>query len=174
MKIPPGVTIRAARPADEPFIYSTWIKHYGASVVAKLVRPKARYAREQHDLVERLLSEAAVLVAADVEDDGHIFGWACGEKGTLHYAYVKAGARREGLGRLLIARVVGSEDRRARFLFSHMPPGVERLMRKYPGAVYSPYLRRSDGEDRRVDGREANPAGDGNRPPARAVLVGGE
>lgn len=54
-------------------------------------------------LVRRLLERAPVLVAADEDDPGAIWGWAATHGSTVLYIFVRQEFRHRGIARMLLA-----------------------------------------------------------------------
>ena len=119
--------------ADAPMVVSTWINGYRTHGVAAHVRAD-EYHRGQRRVIELLLDVSRVVVAADPEDDDVIYGWACGDRSALHWAYVKPDLRCHGIGHELVARL-GLAGQVLHV--THWTPEVRTLA---PTVVYDPYL----------------------------------
>lgn len=151
----PMYSIRPATAEDFGMIVSSWVKNYGRSKTATAL-DQAVYFREQTRLVDALIRRCTTIIAADVADSSHIYGWACGElqdgeghsvsqtnvEVVLHYVYVKRTFRRFGIGKALV-------DRFCPDYFTHIPrvgagadefADVKTLVAKLaPRAVFNPY-----------------------------------
>ncbi len=104
-------TIRPAHLGDRGFIIDSWLTGYHESPQGKLI-PDAMYwsAFGQKGLVEALVDLSPPTVACLPERPEFIYGWACAGQRTLHYLYVRADFRRQGIGAALY-QAVGSPQR---------------------------------------------------------------
>ena len=130
----------------EGLIYNSWIRSFRCAASVRDV-PHTPYLKGQHKLISQLLenSTCRVLLAVDVEDEGHILGWMCFEEyegvGVIHYVYVKSTFRRFGIGTRLVGEVEGE------VYYTHKNSRGDKLMSKC-NASYNPYLaQRRDDED---------------------------
>lgn len=106
MTIPFPVMFRPHRTDDLGFLYSSWMKslHQGSPVMRRI--RWGEFKDVQREIIAKTLDRAAVVVAADPDEDRTIYGWACArggeEHGSLIYAYVTHTRRRFGVGRSLV------------------------------------------------------------------------
>lgn len=100
----PPLTLRLATPSDLRFVKHSWFQSYRKGGRA----PDVAFPVLQAGLgalIDRLVSEASVFVAAATEVPDEICGWSCRRTGTLHYVYVKQAYRHLGIGRQLCAEI---------------------------------------------------------------------
>lgn len=109
-----SVELRAGIPADHRRVYGDWLNSYASSAWAKTLTPREQWERGtaaraywdgHHDLIERLLERAELVVAHWPEDVGAIVGWTLFDRTMriLHYVQVKQAFRRSGVARRLLA-----------------------------------------------------------------------
>ncbi len=119
----PGIVIRSAVEADLPFILNSWVESYrdpanGADEIKRIRTGALKHGHRR--LAARLLGdeETTTSVACKEGDENVIIGWACwrtvvgqneiGPPGDmailnfLHYVYVKADFRKNGIARLML------------------------------------------------------------------------
>lgn len=131
-----AIALREAEPDDASYVIQTWVRSY---------RPNSRIASEIYDkghdnLVRNILRTTRVVVACNPDAETAILGWACGQPGLLHYAYVPAALRHKGLARELIREAIGGYP--ARIEVSHrLPPGkfTPAKERGFPRFIFNPY-----------------------------------
>lgn len=93
-----------------PLIYDNWTKSYKKSLWAGTVR-NDMWESVQRATIQGLLARGAdVRVALAPRVEGvftgrRVMGWACFEPGVLHFLYVKADYRGQGIGRALLDHV---------------------------------------------------------------------
>jgi hypothetical protein len=151
----PHTDVAILRPgveADHSFVYASWLRNYRNAWPVRGMAPELYY-HEQKRVVERLLREARLTIAADPADGSHIFGWLVGEvipaspsAAIIHYMFVKGVMRQFGIGRKLVEDLAAGSDE---LLFSHAPPAppeskdgsepVQAFFRIAPKALYNPY-----------------------------------
>jgi len=61
-------------------------------------------------LIRRFLERGAVLVAADEDEPGAIWGWSATTANTVLYTYVRHEFRQQGVGSLLLAPFLKRRD----------------------------------------------------------------
>lgn len=120
--------LRPMQPDDRAFVGSTWGKSYER--FAPVCR--AVYLAEHRRVIDRCLDDAATMVLAPEARPTTLFGWACGERGVLHWAYVVPELRKNGAAKLLVCAVTGTSHAGA-LTISHRPPKGCR-------AVWNPYV----------------------------------
>lgn len=98
------VLLRAARPEDAPFIFSSWLASFESQ---NKDQPKKTIQRFHRRVITRLLENSITMVAALDTDPNEIIGWACGERASkfliMHYVYTKEIFRRLGVQNTLMA-----------------------------------------------------------------------
>jgi len=136
------VQFRPAAPADEAFIFSTWLKSYKhSSRFAQPITPKIFFARH-HKIVERILAmpQTQVIVCASKEDQNTILGYlafTAGPRPIVHFCYVKVPFRKMGIAKGLFDDAnIALENA----VYTHRMEDLDWVERKYPGLEYDPYL----------------------------------
>lgn len=95
--------VRELRQADEPFIFSSWLKSYRKHP-SVITQPNNKYFKNYHTVIEFFLQTGKVLVCCSSEDENEILGWACLKDSKPVYVYVKQALRRLGVGSLLVGK----------------------------------------------------------------------
>ena len=93
--------VEPATDGDLNFIRSTWIRTYSDSLWARVVAPS--FLVGHIGLRDDLLDRAPPIVARLEIEPTSICGWACFERGTIHYVFVRPRGRREGVAKLRLA-----------------------------------------------------------------------
>jgi GNAT superfamily N-acetyltransferase len=105
-------SVRPATDRDLPFIYDAWKRSYRAAIAHTL---RGRRAQAFLNLIQRridtmmTLPDAAVVVAVHADDENALIGFAAGSLDVLHYVYVKAPYRRQGVAMELIRTIYGQD-----------------------------------------------------------------
>lgn len=142
--------VRAVEPGDVGFVVSSWLESFHKGSRIGRMQRFALYRLPMRRLIHRLLERSTVLVAVDVLDRTHIFGWVCAERLTapssiaLHYLYVRETRRKVGLGRELVELVRTQLDGQI-VAFTHATDlGVDVASRWWqqgaPEADFNPFL----------------------------------
>lgn len=134
------IAIRIMEPGDKNFILSTWLRSYKhSSSFAKRITNSIYYFFH-HNIVTNILErpDTKVTVACNPQDPNVIYAYLVQggfeDQVVVHYIYVKAPFRGLGIaGRL-------AEEIPAKFVFSHWTFSCDRIVDKYPGACFVPYL----------------------------------
>lgn len=116
--------VRALRPEDLQFIYSTWLRglYYGNSYYKRI---KKDVYFSKYKLVLRTLLEQrplAVKVMCLNTDEDTILGYSVSEGDTLHWVYVKEAWRKMGVGKRLVGDNITA--------YSHFTNMVKNLLPK--------------------------------------------
>lgn len=82
-------------------VRSSWFRNYWKNWGHKKVDWEV-YKEGQTRRIERMLLTNPVVVAFFDEVPDEILGWACLDGTTLHYVYVKAPYRKQGIGSKLV------------------------------------------------------------------------
>lgn len=102
-----GVIVRPMLPSDRAYVTNSWIKSYR---IPSMI-PTTVYRAHYPGIVETCIDCAETLVIAHEQTPTLIVAWACGQSDmrvpTLHYAYVRDGARRLGLAHRLVSDLFG-------------------------------------------------------------------
>jgi GNAT superfamily N-acetyltransferase len=93
---------------DEGFVYDTWIKSYAdACSTGHPLRRNPAYCSNMRARIRMVLArESRCLVAAWADDPTVFLAWGCAEDDVIHFVYVKKPYRRQGIGRLLVSKLV--------------------------------------------------------------------
>lgn len=135
-----SVTLRPVAPADEPLVFSSWLRSYRTAPAVAQVRGPVYFANQRR-VIERILLRAQVLVACSPSEPTDVFGYAVCERTAsglvVHWLYVKHPFRRLGVaGRLLSAAGAGDV---ATIQHTHETDAGKRLAKRL-GSVLNPYL----------------------------------
>jgi GNAT superfamily N-acetyltransferase len=148
------VTLRPARSAELALISDSWVRSFAPEVrKGPLCDPYMSIGTPRRDtkiapnlwwevhrqLVARLLEKAAVLVAVHPDHPTAVLGWIAFEAGlgaaeeptlTLHFAWVRRDARREGIGSWLLETALKTvpDDVAPRIRLTHSTPDGEQLL----------------------------------------------
>ncbi len=161
---PQAHRIRSAEPDDIPFIVLTWLQSFWQeSVWANRVTWQVYKGTEgkpgHEEIITRLLSQSAVLVACNPEIESEIAGYFVYEPDPLiaHWAYVKPAFRRLGIARALLKASALPQDLRG-VRITHatrswctvkplrdsvgnvIKPAKIGIEERFKGAVHDPYL----------------------------------
>lgn len=80
------LVLRAMRPDDVAFVVDTWVR----SLPPRHWMPEGEYRTNMRRSVTRALeSSRRVIVLASSEHESTIMGWAVGDDGVVHHAYVR-------------------------------------------------------------------------------------
>ena len=100
--MPADVLIRPAQLVDLPFVQATWKRSARREFPAVRTSDFYRvYGAHVDDLIQRW----PVQVACNRDAHEHLYGWACGGDGTLHFVYVKRPLRGFGIGSALLEAI---------------------------------------------------------------------
>jgi len=100
------LVFRDMREGDLPFIVSTWVR--------SLMAPACWQSRDAYLTNMRksaqvtLKRSARVVVLASSDHDATIVGWACGDDGVVHHAYVRPEIHTKGAGRAWVDALLAS------------------------------------------------------------------
>lgn len=81
-------------PADRPFVATSWVQNYRKHAG---LAPQV-YAQGAVPLIDMLLHRCPTVVAYFDDTPDEILGWATTDGDVLHYVYVKAAYRHQGIG----------------------------------------------------------------------------
>lgn len=102
------ITIRPMQPGDRRFIESSFFESYLKTLRLSTL-PFEVFKHGMNVRIERLLNESTTLVAVATAHPDEILGYCIckpskdGNEGAIHYLYVKAPFRRQGIGTSLLA-----------------------------------------------------------------------
>lgn len=112
------VNVRLARSNETGFVISHWLRSLEKRTRAEEI--EAGFWEAHREIIAHLVCrpECRTVVAADVEDDGVLYGFAVGEerdkprphpgRTVLHFAFVKRAYRRHGIARAMVETLFGS------------------------------------------------------------------
>ena len=128
---------------DLSFIKSSFLHSFRNSGGSKLMSNKL-YFSTYSPRFEALLSAPGVItvVAVNPNDTSHIYGWSCWEKlggaQILHYVYVKRPYWGFGIATEMLSS--SGFELSEPFFYTLAAKPVNSLRRRFPGAVYNPWL----------------------------------
>jgi hypothetical protein len=125
-----GIFIRSMEESDVNFIFSSWLKSYRNT--QKYV-DSTIYFEGQHKLIEHILGNSDVYIAALDEDPDTIIGYAVVSGETLHWCYIKSTYRNLGFARIILDVAFKGEEPK---FYSHFMPSVYFLCKN---AKFNPY-----------------------------------
>ena len=124
-----AIELRAGKALDVGHILTSWVRSNAKTAWAK--EAGRCYSTEHWRAAKSILERGAVVLVAHLADDPDaIIGWAVFEPGVLHYVYVRAGLRKQGIARRLLSEWGGS-------IFTHKPTVPLRLPEHWQ---FNPYL----------------------------------
>jgi GNAT superfamily N-acetyltransferase len=143
------MSLRPMQAQDIPFITNSWLKSYDESPFRFDVSETEYYALH-HAVLEQIFKRAQVIVAVDTrppalrKQRGDIMGYLCADAESppyvLHFIYVKADHRREGVARALVDAWLG-DDATAPVYYSHRTNAGEACAAHlFTVAEHNPYL----------------------------------
>lgn len=134
----PVFRLRGVEPADLKFIRSSWLESYAESSLAHTLVPPL-YRLRWGAIIDALIERSQIVVACDAESPGVVWGWLCWESLALdpprirhpavaHYAYVKDGARKQGVLRALTTHLRLTAN--GGFYYSHSTASLKTILHK--------------------------------------------
>lgn len=132
-----ALDFRALSPADESFIFNSWLRAHRENGDWPGRLPSHRYYDEHKLVIRRLLTAARVLVASPLERAGQVLGYVVADD-VLHWICVKAPFQGQGLAAMLLAEV-GLLPRVGEIECSHWTRTAERLRTRWR-LRYNPFL----------------------------------
>ena len=138
------IAIRAARPEDKNFIFKTALLTLRNSSHLSWYIGNPDFFAGEGPLLERLLRKSRVIIAAPQDDEGLIAGFLVAEPEIAHFLYVKAGLRRQGVARALLA--AAELDPARGFVATAATYDLAKgwIGKKYPSIRFNPYPRWSE------------------------------
>jgi ribosomal protein S18 acetylase RimI-like enzyme len=134
------ILLRPANKDDIGFIFNSWLKSYKSSKFTEQI-PNEIYYAEHHKIIENLLQQYNVIIAANQEDPNQLYGFICAGLTdgifTLHYLYVKHTFRRMGIANSLLNAFEHNSDYAA--IYTHKTRSATSLAEKY-NFIYHPYV----------------------------------
>lgn len=134
------VKFRKMNESDISFIFNSWLKCHRHSKYTRGIASPIYYSG-QHRLIERAITDGETYIACAIDDDSHIYGYACASRVTgqlaVHYIYVKSTYRNLGIGKELLNQY--KHDLSTGSCHTHASELTEILAPKF-NMVYHPYL----------------------------------
>lgn len=91
------LAFRDMREGDLPFVVSTWVR---SLAVPACWRTRDEYLSNMRRSAQMTLRRSArVVVMVSSDHDSTIVGWACGDDGVVHHAYVRPEFHTKSAGR---------------------------------------------------------------------------
>jgi ribosomal protein S18 acetylase RimI-like enzyme len=134
--------LRPAQNSDASFIFNSWLRSHETSPFARFI-PKKVYYEFQKDIVQKILDQSLVLIAAANDDSDHILGYLVysitDEKLYVHYSYVKQVYRQMGIATSMFKRLFDGLGDDQIAIATHATTYYPYLSRKFK-MIYNPYL----------------------------------
>lgn len=100
------LVFRDMRDGDLPFIVSTWVRSLATPAFAQ---SRDVYLTNMRKSAQMTLKRSArVVVLASSDYDETIVGWACGDDGVVHHAYVRPEIHTKSAGRAWVDALIAS------------------------------------------------------------------
>ncbi len=135
---------RSYKQEDLNFIQSSWGHSYYSGAGYKQFLAPEEFHYHHRPIREKILKSpnVAIIVCAAEFDPETILGWICVEQPRktnamiLHYIYVKAAFKHEGIAKELIKRAIN----RDLVFMTHMTEKAARIIRKRPATYENYYM----------------------------------
>ena len=118
------ITFDTPRADEFPLIFDSWVQSFRKSPWAGCV-PNHLWDITQRATISGIIDRGArvlVVLAPNVPgvfEGRRVMGYSVSEPGVLHWLYVKAPFRRQGIGRALLAETVRGWPERRPWLYTH-------------------------------------------------------
>jgi len=135
------VKTRLMAPADEGFVYSSWLKSYRNSPMASNLNNDVYYDNHKK-IVQNTLENAVTMILCASDDEDHILGFICFEATNLniiHYIYIKYSYRKMGLTKFLLDTLSDISD--STTIITHFNNNLKSKSNEL-GLIYNPYILR--------------------------------
>jgi predicted GNAT family acetyltransferase len=138
------IAIREYQPADESFVFSSWLNSYQKNSPATEAISKYVFFKFHHPILTRILKrETTEVTIACLKDDPEVvIGYLAIEKletppAIIHFCYVKSAFRRMGIARKLME---SSDLNPNECHYTHHTHPVDWwISRMFPKLSYNPY-----------------------------------
>lgn len=134
MKESPWI-IREAKELDIPFIYATWLNSYRGDSKIGGDCAKSIYANNYTRIIDRILSQSTIQIAALPKDEYVILGYSVHDHEALHYVFVKEGWSKMGIAKSLIRPHLLDLK-----FYTHRTGAIGRALELKTELVYNPFL----------------------------------
>lgn len=125
--------IRDIKPEDVNFVLATFLRglYYGDSWFSKI--PKQVFMDNYKNVAESLVQKATVKVACLKDDPDVIIGYSIlsNDYQTIHYVYVKAAWRKQGIARSILPQYPTT--------VTHLTELGHQLITKFNGVIFNPF-----------------------------------
>ena len=133
------IKFRPIKDSDKSFIYSSWLKSYRESDLAKHMVNSIYY--DYHaKVIEAAMASSTIIIACNDQDEDQLYGYIVFQQiddvALVHYTYVKFPYRKFGIGRQLFE--FAQPDTEQFTVVTHIPRNFEGLSKKL-NLVYNPY-----------------------------------
>lgn len=131
-----STSIRAATDNDIPYIFSSWLKSYKATLPNV---PTNIYYSQQHKVIEDILAKSQTIILCSSEDPNQIFSYivfeATTEQTTIHWINTKYTYRRLGFAQQLLDLLPTDAPK----FYTHQARAASTIANKYD-ISYNPFL----------------------------------
>lgn len=131
MEVTSPIQLRPMTPDDERFVASSWFESFWKTHCYKDGLHFKYYQPGMDARIKTLIKRAGVTVAYATVAPTEILGWICIEGDCLHYVYVKAVYRRQGIARALAGEGLT--------VYSHPSSRAGAKFLKALGLEYNPF-----------------------------------
>lgn len=125
--------IRDIKPEDINFVLATFLRglYYGDSWFSKI--PKQVFMDNYKNVAESLVHKATVKVACLKDDPDVIIGYSIlsNDYQTIHYVYVKAAWRKQGIARSILPQYPTT--------VTHLTTLGNQLITKFKDVIFNPF-----------------------------------
>lgn len=99
------LSLRPMREGDVAYVVSTWAQ----SLDAPYWMARDAYRSNMRRSASAIIGHAArVVVLCSSDHESTILGWACGDDGVVHYAYVRPALRSGAAGRAWVEKLIAA------------------------------------------------------------------
>lgn len=109
-------------PDDRNYVLASWLEDFRRSRWARAVG--GAYYQGHVKVLNKLLDNASVMLCVWDDTPEYILGWCCTGPGAIvHYCYVRANWRAQGIAKMLLAPFLGKPCRVTHAINSQLPQG---------------------------------------------------
>jgi GNAT superfamily N-acetyltransferase len=130
------IQTRPVVPADEPFVFSVWLRGLRQCLPYRRMRTNPFFWNAKPVMLE-IYRRSTTLIAVYEGDPATILGCIVFEPELLHWLFVKESLRSFGIGRRLVED--SGVDLRT-VTTTAWNDETRRLLDRFPGATYNPFL----------------------------------
>lgn len=130
--------IRPACGQDLNFIFDTWLNSFRYDSPLGKSCKNSVFFNEYKQVIDRILSEAEVLMAHSNGNENHILAYLVFHPPfVVHYAFCKEAFRRLGITKTLFVKAFGDEA--AKVEFTHRTGYIAEFIRDKPNFTHNPF-----------------------------------